>query len=460
MRNDLITHSMVGQPGMGPPPPYSSIALEGDQTVYGTMSKTKHTIDDTFLTMGEFHTQFTRLECTNQLLVSGFNRWIPLPNPPPQKRSGKALAKARHLIDSYYNQEEDAYIDLLDRMTSSVLLLLDEAHAALNRKVTTRRRKAPFTITTAIDALGTRLKKRSKLPPPAFVLDQSSRYQTSQQKLNQTFELLLDQVNSDSDYAKKENKRRSAVYSTPTQSPRSIRRSSLPPPSLTPSSPPPALEKHAYRYDNDHHHYDDYSPPPSPLPRQTMELSYWALYDGNNSDEDEDLEDEDDDKDAPFDNGVIPGSDTILTTATSRTRHQMIKTFHQSFHPCHPPPPRRPLSPRPPPPTHSRRWRLLPLYSTHHHQAYTTPDANSFTGLHSTLLSSVASFSIAITTPRLPSTAVYTSFAPNISTCGVSTSWLSLAPPSLLYLTCVNNSPVSSSSSNSPIASLLNPFSV
>ncbi|KAI8339458.1 hypothetical protein BC941DRAFT_420555 [Chlamydoabsidia padenii] len=192
-------------------------------------------------------------------------------------------------------------------MTLAVLRLLEEAQATLDRKVTTtRRKKAPFTITTSIKSIGSRNKT---IPPPTW--DHCSRYETSQQKLNETFESLVNQFNKEDDRTRP----------TPLISPKSIRRLSLQP------LPTPTFEKHSYQDEEDLHHYNDYSPPPSPLPRQTMELSYWALYD-NNDDEDEDDEDEEDETNGST---LLAGHDhdKILTSATSRS----VKLVHSCLSP-------------------------------------------------------------------------------------------------------------------------------
>ncbi|SAL99346.1 hypothetical protein [Absidia glauca] len=251
--------SIAGRSVISPPPPYTSIQNGDDdkrstylynyrhhqQTeVEKTVSKMQEVIETTYLMMQESQKRLVRLECSNQLLVTGLTQWMNHNNNRTTSSSSTPSTTTSSTPSSTPSSTTDPdYARLLDTMTTTVQHLLDEAETSLHQTIS-----PPLRPTINTDTVW------------ALTPDQQQRYQASEQNLDRAFKHLMDQVDGDVDQEEDD----SMLL--------------IPPPNDTiiTDGPASSLEQsvyhhHHYHYHHHHHHHDTSA---SPQPRDSYHLDH------------------------------------------------------------------------------------------------------------------------------------------------------------------------------------------
>ncbi|ORZ13202.1 hypothetical protein BCR42DRAFT_419395 [Absidia repens] len=239
-RDEQSRNSIDGRSVISPPPPYTSFDMKTDhrQMVDGTVSKMQEVIENTYLMMQDLQNRLVRLESSTHLFATSLTPWM-------LNQDEKTLRDERRTTN------DDNYTDMLDTMSCTVQKLLKEAQASLDRTIIL----PSSTDMTPADTIGT---------IPSMTYEQQSRYNSSEQRLDRIFELLMDQVcstnfNDDDATLVSVTCLENEVKDSPT-----------------PSSSPIGKNvnqdyhhhyHHHHHHYHHHHHHDDYSPPASPLPR-------------------------------------------------------------------------------------------------------------------------------------------------------------------------------------------------
>ncbi|KAI8332258.1 hypothetical protein BC941DRAFT_437057 [Chlamydoabsidia padenii] len=190
-------------------------------------------IETTYLMIQESQKRLVRLECSNQLLVTGLTQWMndnrylyTLHNTfsllltrlysSSTSRNGATCSTASSPSPSSSSSSTTTphdYIDLLDTMTMTVQQLLDEAKASLDRDI-------PYTTSNTIV-------KTATSATITMTPDQQYRYQVSERNLERAFAQLTNQV----DMKEKEYDNTTTMI------------------------PPPTIINHYYHHHHHHHHY-------------------------------------------------------------------------------------------------------------------------------------------------------------------------------------------------------------